>query len=341
MSGKLRLAKTRDSRTRGKAKVIEDETKVLQLKQKLKDQKDLTDYLLMKGYSTTSTHRYVKDTEFFLRWAEKQNIPHDNVSYGDLVHFIQCIKTNVTQRTVSSRLNSVKHYFNFLESTQQIEENPAKQIKLRGVKRKILYHVLSHQELESLYNNFQLTDPVSKDKNQNWYRASLLTSRRNKVILGLMIYQGLNSHELGELTKKDVKLKEGKVYVPGGRKSNERTLPLEAHQVMDMMEYILTTREQLLQLANKQSEKLFVSYGVSDHFRSIASKLIKKLHSQNPQVTSVKQIRASVITHWLKLYNLRQVQYMAGHRFVSSTEYYLINDLDDLQEDIQRYHPIE
>jgi integrase/recombinase XerD len=31
---------------------------------------------------------------------------------------------------------------------------------------------------------------------------------------------------------------------------------------------------------------------------------------------------------------------MAGHRYVSSTEAYLINDLEDLQDDIEKYHPI-
>jgi hypothetical protein len=31
---------------------------------------------------------------------------------------------------------------------------------------------------------------------------------------------------------------------------------------------------------------------------------------------------------------------MAGHRFVSSTESYKINDLDDLQDEIGKYHPI-
>ncbi len=54
----------------------------------------------------------------------------------------------------------------------------------------------------------------------------------------------------------------------------------------------------------------------------------------------MKQLRTSVITHWLKNYNLREVQYMAGHRYVSSTEAYQINDLDDLIEDIGKYHPL-
>ena len=57
-------------------------------------------------------------------------------------------------------------------------------------------------------------------------------------------------------------------------------------------------------------------------------------------MTSLKQIRASVITNWLKHYNLRQVQIMAGHRYVSSTEAYQTNDLEDLRSGIEKYHPL-
>jgi integrase/recombinase XerD len=48
-----------------------------------------------------------------------------------------------------------------------------------------------------------------------------------------------------------------------------------------------------------------------------------------------------MITHWLKHYNLRQVQYMAGHKYVSSTERYQQNNLDKLQGQVEKYHPLE
>ncbi|MBS9464409.1 hypothetical protein KIM67_18475, partial [Flagellimonas sp. 389] len=69
-------------------------------------------------------------------------------------------------------------------------------------------------------------------------------------------------------------------------------------------------------------------------------KLLQKLRKKHREIESLKQMRASVITGWLKVYNLREVQYMAGHRYVSSTENYLINDLEDLQEEVNKYHPI-
>ncbi len=340
MSGKIKLGKTKDSRTRGKKKVIENESSVILLKEELKQYKEFAGYLLIKGYSTTSTLRYVKDTAIFLKWTTKENIPHEAISYADILHYIQGRKRKVSQQTISAEMNSLKHYFNFLERTEQIAENPIIQIKIHGIKRRILYDIFTHQELEKLYNNFELPNENNKDKNQNWYKTSVIVSKRNKVILGLMIYQGLNSHELGELKEKDLKLREGKIYIAGTRRSNERELKLEAHQVLDIMEYQLKIRSEILQHTNKNSDKLFVSIGDSEHFRSIISNLMKKLHEQSNKVKSLKQIRTSVITHWLKLYNLRQVQYMAGHRFVSSTEAYFINDLDDLSEEIQRYHPI-
>jgi integrase/recombinase XerD len=106
------------------------------------------------------------------------------------------------------------------------------------------------------------------------------------------------------------------------------------------MEYTLKTRTEILLLTKKQSTQLIVSTGQSDKIQNTMQKLMQKLSAQNPKLINIKQLRTSVITHWLKLYNLREVQYRAGHRFVSSTEGYLINDLEDLLEDVIKYHPI-
>ena len=59
------------------------------------------------------------------------------------------------------------------------------------------------------------------------------------------------------------------------------------------------------------------------------------------EIRNAKQIRSSVITHWLKNHNLRQVQYMAGHKYVSSTERYQMNNLDKLQGQLEKYHPLK
>jgi site-specific recombinase XerD len=155
-----------------------------------------------------------------------------------------------------------------------------------------------------------------------------------------MLYQSLDSRDLKLLSLQDVKLREGKIFIPGTRKSNERELQLEALQIIDLMEYILKTRNEILQLSGKQSENLFVSIGTSERIANIMVYLVKGLQQLNKKVVSARQLKASVIVHWLKLYNLRQVQYMAGHRYVSSTESFLVNEMDGMIEDIDKYHPI-
>jgi len=337
----IKLGKTKDSRTRKQSVEAVNVAEAERLKEELKSHAEFTDYLLFKGFSITSIRRYVRDVNSFLKWLEKENIGFEQVSYNDILHYIQGKKKTIKQRTVSTIVNSIKHFYAHLILIEKVDDNPALYVKIKGIKRKELYHVLDKQELESLYHNFEFADnEKSIYKNQNWFKASELATKRNKVILGFMIYQGMGTSELSRLTKPDIKLREGKVYITGSRRSNERTLKLEATQIMDLMEYQLQIRDELLVLTGKQTNTYFVSTGTSDRLSNIMQKLVKKLHNQHPKVTTIQQIRTSVITHWLKHYNLREVQYMAGHRYVSTTEGYLVNDLEDLSEEIGKFHPM-
>lgn len=65
------------------------------------------------------------------------------------------------------------------------------------------------------------------------------------------------------------------------------------------------------------------------------------LRKINPKLKNAAQLRQSVITEWLKEKDLRTVQYMAGHRNVSSTERYQTNNLEDLKEALNKHHPLK
>lgn len=333
MKSKIHLGKTSTSRTRRK-KVVEEVSNKVKV-----EQTDFTKYLLQKDYSNTTIKSFLADVERFKIWLDKENVEIENVSYNDMTSFLQSFG-NIAQHTKGCYLRGVKQYFNFLIQQDERADNPAEFIQLKGLKRKTLYDILNRQELDNLYHHYKMPDEQSKDKNQNWFKAKVLAQKRNKVVVGLMLYQALDTRDLKLLTVKDVKLREGKLFIPGTRKSEERELKLEALQIIDVMEYLLTTRKELLQLTNKETEQLFISIGSSERVANIMSYLLKQLHQINKKVTSAKQLKASVIVHWLKLYNLRQVQYMAGHRYVSSTESFLVNEMDGMIEDIDKYHPI-
>ena len=329
---KIKLGKSKDSRIRKKSvrgdSPQDADIKVLQKMLNEKEQPSFKKYLLQKGYSLQTIKSFEVVIIKYLKWLKKENIEDISASYNDIVHYIQKLRNTVKQRTIQCETNSIKHYYNYLKELDLVKENPTLNIAVKGVKRKILYNTLNKQELEKLYNDFRNIESDS------------LAKKRNEVIVSLLVYQGLNSTELGRLTTADLKLREGKIFINGTRRSNERTLKLESHQILDFMEYQLKTRADILTETGKQTDLLFTSFGRSTKFNNIISKLLPQLKKLNKKVKSVHQIRTSVIVHWLKMYNLREVQYMAGHRYVSSTEAYLINDLDDLQEEIEKYHPI-
>lgn len=291
-------------------------------------------YMKTLAFSRKSIESRLTIINQFWKWLDKENMEAEQVGYNDLLLFMKyCQQVGRSQRTIQHYMVIVKHFYEHLLREGKVAINPATDIEIRGVKRKTLYHVLETHELHQLYNQCQAGSPKE---------------RRNKVMLGLLVYQGLQTAELAKLEVKDIKLREGKIDVPGGIKSSSREMSLEAHQVMDMYDYVLNVRNQILALppkrknqARQETDKLFIGDGGNCHSISIfVNRLMIQLRQQNPQVLNAKQIRASVIVKWLKRYNLREVQYLAGHRYISSTEGYLHNEMEGLKEEVQQFHPI-
>ena len=290
-------------------------------------------YLLSRGQSQKSIISYQNQLCYYLNWCEDQRIEAEGSSYNDLMAYVQYLQTKeIKAKTIQLYLQGLSHYFDWQLQLEKREDNPTKNINIKGVQRKRLYDILNRQELEQLYHQFKL--PTEKTPQ---FEVRILTAKRDRCILGLMVWQGLDTNDLEKLQIKDLKLREGIVFVKGSRRTNERSLKLEATQILDLMEYSLTIREAIL--GGRTSELLFVSIGKTHQFKGSMQRLMKKLRTQFPRIKNIFQIRASVITYWLKKSNLREVQYKAGHRFVGSTEAFLVNDLDELQEDILKYHP--
>ena len=293
-----------------------------------------THYLAGQQKTAPSIRSSIKQVKLFLTWLEQEQIGVQEVTYQDLLLYMQhCQKRDLTQKTIQQYMTHIRHYYAYLEVEKQVAYNPVAGIEVKGIKRKALYYILEPSELHQLYNG---------------YPGASLKDRRNKVILGLLVYQGLKAGELRKLEVKDVKLREGKIEIPGGRRSNGRVMTLEPCQVMDLYDYVLQVRPQLMAIKPKKhyqvkeaTGKLFIGEGGTYRaFNNFMIYTITQARKLNSHLVNVKQVRASVITKWLKIYNLREVQYRAGHRYISTTESYLQNDVEGLQEETNQYHPL-
>ena len=292
-----------------------------------------TTYLQTAGYTEKTIKSKTRQAVLFNQWCKKRGTSPEAIDYKSCLKYIEYLKgKGNSKKTINHKLTHLRNYFTYLVIESYRLDNPIENTIIRGEKTQSYYTLLTRDELEDLYYSFE-TDKVLHDNAYN-----KMAAKRDKIVVGLLVYQGLDTKDFRGLRLEHLKLNQGKLYVPSRRRSNARTLELKPWQMMEFMEYVNTVRPVLFRkVKNPVDYQQLFPYG--EQF-TLISVLIKKLKKYNHKVTSAKQIRASVIIHWLAQHNLRTVQYMAGHKHICSTEKYVQDDLESLHDMVDNFHPI-
>jgi len=315
---------------------------------------DFIKYLESKNHSKTTQKAYLRNVNLFLSWYKKEPI---NCTKKDVLKYLEHLQNIKLQENITRRnaLIAVNHYFTFLAKNEEIISNPTALIKIRGTHKRQLYKIYSAEELTQLYDNYYHTfirnfeDLCFASRiggiPANQRQQTLLSRQRNYIMLGLLINQGLATNEIQKINLTDIDTNKGTVKISSGKKNNERTLQLKASQIGAIINYIENIRPKFFVFC-EESERLFFALPESSKLKTNATNLMHTFKPLTKQVKSIdknllnfKQIRASVITQWLKIDGLRKAQYYAGHRYISSTEKYLPNDIDGLIDDIAKFNP--
>jgi len=281
------------------------------------------EYLISEGLKPDTAGQHEKHARCFLAWVTEAGLAPEQITYREILDFVDAQRLKGRSVNHLNRmLVSLRYYFRHGIKHSGAQHNPAAGVTLKGSIRTIPRDLLTRQELEALYHDYEIKDD---------------RTHRNKVIVGLLTIQGLTRLELETLRPEHMKLREGKVHVPCTGKLNARVLTLAPHQIVDLSEYIEHVRPRL----QHGSERLFCGRNSLERLSNSLLHLNHALRKINPKVKNAVQIRQSVITEWLKEKDLRLVQYMAGHRYVSSTERYQTSNLEDLKEALARHHPLK
>jgi len=319
---------------------------------------DFIYYLQSKNHSTTTQKAYLRNVNLFLEWyADSYRQEPINCTKKDVLKYLEYLQNKKQQDNITRRnsLIAINHYFTFLLQNEEVSSNPTALLKIRGTHKRQLYKIYTAEELTQLYDNYYHTFISNFDTlcyapklggiQVNQIEKSLLARQRNYIMLGLLFYQGLATNELQRITINDIYTNRGTVKIDSSKKSNERTLPLKASQIGAMINYIENIRPKFFTYCEER-ESLFFALPESSKQKTNATNLMHTFKPLTKQVKSIdknllnfKQIRASVITQWLKVEGLRKTQYLAGHRYISSTEKYLPNEIDGLIEDIAKFNP--
>lgn len=281
---------------------------------------------LQQQYTAGTAASYGREIEIFL-----SGYPLAAVAvYSDLMAYVGQLRLRYSNgQTLNRIVCSIKAYYDYLCYTGKRSDHPARAIRLRDRRSRDvqLQDLFSVEELEGLL--------IRKE------RYTGLTSR-NKVLMSLLIYQGLQAGEMAALWVQSFNLVAGTVYIKRTAVSNGRTLSLKPNQVLLIYSYLQEVRPQLLE--GESSDALLI--GLRGHPMAAAdiTKHVKRSYAGvfGSRVVNAQTIRQSVITNLLKQgHDISMVQQYAGHKYPSSTERYRQQQVDRLQAAVEAYHPMK
>ena len=227
--------------------------------------------------------------------------------------------------TVARKLVSVRLFFRFLASEQQLAANPADDIDLPKQRRR-LPGVLTQDEVA------KLIEAAGAAPDRFW-------ALRSRAMLEVMYGSGLRVSELLGLGIGSVSLTDGFLRVMGKR-SKERVVPLGQPAVNAVRDYLSAARPHYV--GRKTSASLFLNHRGGTLSRMGFLRILRTcvgLAGIGRRVTP-HTLRHSFATPLLEGgADLRAVQEMLGHSSIATTQIYTHVDREYLRETHRTFHP--
>lgn len=293
--------------------------------------KKFKDTLIKKGYTDKTIKDFLMRITLFDRWLQAKELTYTTFTYRKLLEYIGQLQEQEKSKTsINTTLRTLEYYYNYLQLP-----NIALDVRQRGIQIESPL-LLTEEELNTIYINYK--EPLSN----GYFRYT------NKLLLSLMIYQGVDKPEIYRLQLKDLDLEKGTLYIAGGSsRKNSRIVTLKAHQIIPLHNYLINHRAitHPLQTGNpKQSNKLFSPNCDKEHRLNDQLKILittVKNQNQTIKILRLSQLKQSRIGIWIKQYGLRKAQYLSGYKAINAVERYKGMDMKDLTNQIEKFHPLQ
>lgn len=291
-------------------------------------------YLKAKGYrpgTMVYTELYLNN---FFNYLQDQGINQINQVTPTIIEdyqkytFVlksQQTKKNLNLRTIFTRLNTVKKYFQYLNQRKYILIDPTRNLSLPKPENHLPKNILQEQEIKLLLDKPNL-------------KTSL--GLRDKAILELLYSTGIRRQELINLNFYDIDGQNRIIRINQGKNQKDRVLPLGKIASIYLDKYLHTVRTRCIR--NKTEQALFITQEENRLKPQTLNYTVKKyLKTIYPdRKISPHTLRHTCATHMLRGgANLRIIQQMLGHSSLTSTQVYTKISPIDLKEAHKKHHP--
>ena len=276
-----------------------------------------------KGLSRNSLEAYARDLEDLRAFAEPStggSLPDEELLNTYINHMYS---KNLTSRSISRHLSSIRSFFGFLVMEDRIQEDPTEH--LASPKQwSTIPRFLNREQTEKLIAAPDVTRP---------------TGVRDRAMLELLYATGIRVTELISLQISSLDMGLGLLRVTG-KGNKQRIVPVNASALEMVRGYTEEGRPALLK--GRYSSFLFVTArgeGMTRQAFWAAIKMNGKkagiFHHLSPHI-----LRHTFATHLLEGgADLRSLQEMLGHADLSTTEIYTHVARSRLRDTMDDHHP--
>jgi integrase/recombinase XerC len=279
-----------------------------------------------KNYSQYTIVHYQHDIrEFFLFMAEQALNDAETVQYSDArLYLTKLYDKKLSRKTVAKKISTLRSFYKFLLREKYIVENPFALVTIPKAEKR-LPNFFYEDELQILFHSCETDTPLGE---------------RNKALLEILYGTGIRVSECCQICLKDLDFYLSTVLVHG-KGQKERYVPFGSCAKDSLEKYINNGRKKLLE-GKEKIEALFVNHRggplTTRGVREILNKMIEK--SALDSSIHPHKLRHSFATHLLNNgADLRSVQELLGHSFLSSTQVYTHVTNEHLRKTYMSHHP--
>lgn len=280
--------------------------------------------MLERGLSGNTRESYADDVNKLLRYLSDTSTPLRQVTLDTLQSFMGAMYDLGISPRSQQRINAgIRAFFRFLRMEGYLDENPAE--LLENPKTGLhLPEVLSIQEIDALIGQIDMDSAEGQ---------------RNRAIMETLYGCGLRVSELINLEVNRVFPSEEYIVVTG-KGDKQRIVPISQVALDEISRYMPQRAE--LKIKPADTNILFLNRRGGRLTRQMIFIIIRRLADAAGITKDISPhtLRHSFATHLLEGgANLRAIQQMLGHEYISTTEIYLHLDRSMLREEILMHHP--
>ncbi|MBN1150197.1 site-specific tyrosine recombinase XerD [candidate division WOR-3 bacterium] len=289
---------------------------------------DFINFLIFeKGVSPNTLNAYKNDIRQLSNFCMDMMLCPENVKHEHLIDYSEkLVQAGLKRASMSRKVSSINHFFNFLKNNEMIIQNPVKELVVSRGKRSLPVP-LSIEDIEKIFKSIGDKSPEEV---------------RDRAIFELLYSSGLRVSEICSMTFNSLLWDEQLIRITG-KGNKERLIPFGDYAAQALKNYLEFARPKLLK-GKKDTDKVFLS----SRGRSISRQMIWISLKRAAKAAAIGKdihphtLRHSFATHLLKGgADLRAVQELLGHSSISTTEIYTELDRDTLKEVIKTCHPRE